>query len=184
MGLKAWRVIGAVVLALPLAALIAARMGALQGQPPADLGVQDGRLKPPSATPNSVSSQAGLYPGHPQQAYAAIEPFTVPGTPEQAVARLAMLLREQPRVRITGQAGTYLRAEAETPWLRFVDDLEFFAVPGPRPGVAVVHLRSASRLGRGDLGVNRARIENLRAALKAQEVPGAADNREAPLTGY
>lgn len=184
MGLTRWRVVGAVVVGVPLALLLAARLGALQGQAPADLGVTDGRLKPPSTTPNSVSSQAGLYPGHPQQAYASIEPLTLRGSPEQALDRLAVLLRAQPRFRITEQAGVYLRVEAETPWLRFVDDLEFLALPGPQPGTTVVHLRSASRLGRGDLGVNRARIENLRAALAAQENPGAADNREPPLTGY
>ena len=58
-----------------VAAALAVQSGALQGTAPGDLGVRDGRLKPPSNTPNSVSSQAALYPEHPQRTYAAIEPL-------------------------------------------------------------------------------------------------------------
>ena len=58
------------LLALALLVLLvwlAGRFGALRGQPPADLGVREGRLKPPARTPNSVSSQADLYPEHPMR---------------------------------------------------------------------------------------------------------------------
>jgi uncharacterized protein (DUF1499 family) len=44
----------------------------------------------------------------------------------------------------------------------FVDDVEFLADRAS----GVVHVRSASRLGRRDFGVNRARIEELRAILE------------------
>ena len=57
----------------------------------------------------------------------------------------------------------YLHVSFETRWLRFVDDAEFWF----DPAAGVVQLRSASRLGRRDFGVNRARIEALRAALAA-----------------
>ena len=50
-----------------------------------------------------------------------------------------------------------------SPW-KFVDDAEFWAdLPN-----GVVQVRSASRLGEGDFGVNRERIEALRAALAAR----------------
>ena len=49
-----------IVLGAVVVALVAAQMGLLSGQRPADIGVKDGRFKPPSGTRNSVSSQAAL----------------------------------------------------------------------------------------------------------------------------
>ena len=63
------------LLGLAALILIGARFGLFAGQPPGDLGVTDGRLKPPSPTRNSVSSQAALYPEHPQRDYAQIAPL-------------------------------------------------------------------------------------------------------------
>ena len=56
----------------------------------------------------------------------------------------------------------YLYAEFRTPILRFVDDVEFFF------DGKVIHVRSASRLGRRDFGVNRKRIEQLRSLIRAR----------------
>jgi uncharacterized protein (DUF1499 family) len=61
------------------------------------------------------------------------------------------------------QRPDYLYAQAQTRWLKFVDDLEFWA----NPNTSVIELRSASRLGREDFGVNRQRIEAIRAAYLA-----------------
>ena len=74
---------GMVVVALVVVALGAGQAGLLAGNPPADLGVTAGRLKAPSHTANSVSSQAGLWAGHPQQVMAAIAPLPLRGTPEE-----------------------------------------------------------------------------------------------------
>ena len=52
--------------------------------------------------------------------------------------------------------------------LRFVDDVEFWV----DPAAGVIQVRSSSRLGRKDLGVNRARVERIRAAW-AGAAPGA-----------
>ncbi|MCU0927485.1 MAG: hypothetical protein MUF44_16245, partial [Hydrogenophaga sp.] len=60
MALLKW--ISFVLLALVIVAVLAGQLGWLEGRMPADLGVRDGRLKPPSPTENSVSSQAGLHP--------------------------------------------------------------------------------------------------------------------------
>lgn len=68
-----------IVLAAIVLALVAAQVGLLSGQRPGDLGVKDGRLKPPSLTRNSVSSQAALMPDHPQRAYASIDPLPFKG---------------------------------------------------------------------------------------------------------
>jgi len=121
---------------------------------PGNLGVVDGRLAPPKRTPNCVSSQAD-----PEDAEHYIAPLAFRGdfsAIEKAVAgmRGATVLRRE---------GSYLYAECRTPLMRFVDDLELLY----DAGAGLVHARSASRLGRRDFGVNRKRVEELRARLSA-----------------
>ncbi|HMN92420.1 MAG TPA: DUF1499 domain-containing protein [Hydrogenophaga sp.] len=143
-----------------LLAVAAGQAGWLQGQVPDDLGVQQGRLKPPSGTRNSVSSQADLYPEHPQQAYAAIEAWPwLEDDRGRAMDRVAKVLATEPGVRVLQRQDDYMRAEAQTRWLGFVDDIEFWADPHAR----VIHVRSASRIGREDFGTNRQRVLALRA---------------------
>ena len=151
-----------IALAMVGLVLVAARLGAFSGRPPGDLGVRDGRLKPPSSTPNSVSSQADLYPDHPQRAYALIEPFPLEGAPAAAMSAWAARIAAQPGARIVEQRDDYLRAEFTTAWMRYVDDVELWA----DPAAGVIHVRSASRLGHGDLGLNRRRVEALRAGAR------------------
>lgn len=156
------RVLGLIALSgVALAALLvlAGQLGFLQGQPPGDIGVHAGRLKPPSDTPNSVSSQAELYPKHPQRAYASIAPFTVTGAGEKSMEKLAAILTNTPRCILVTQQPDYLYAQCSTALLRFTDDVEFWL----DRDAGVIQVRSASRLGRGDLGVNRARVEKIRA---------------------
>jgi uncharacterized protein (DUF1499 family) len=145
---------------LPAIVLLAGQAGWLRGQPPLPLGVTDGRLAPPAPTPNSVSSQTQLYPGHQQARYAAMEPIALANheTGTAALARLDKLLQATPGVTVVERQPHYLRAEAQTRWLKFVDDVELL-VDEP---AGVIHLRSSSRLGRKDFGVNRARLEALR----------------------
>lgn len=150
--------------ALLVAGVLAVQSVAFTGKPPVDLGVQDGRLKAPSLTRNSVSSQLALHPGHPQRAYADITPLPLKaGGASVSMQALAHALTATPGVVIVQQEADYLRAEASTRWLRFVDDLEFWVDPAE----GVIHLRSASRLGRDDLGTNRERMERIRAAYAA-----------------
>lgn len=166
-GLRWWAILPAVLLLLPLLLLVAGQAGLLRGTPPSDLGVRDGRLKAPSMTRNSVSSQAVLWPGHPQAAYAQIAPLALRGDGQATMARLAALLAapmaDAPGVTLVETRADYLRAEFRTRWLGFVDDVEFWH----DPAAGVIQLRSASRLGREDFGANRARIEALRARLAA-----------------
>jgi uncharacterized protein (DUF1499 family) len=162
---SAMKVLGfTVVLLVVIAAslVLAGQLGLLQGQAPADLGVKDGRLKPPSDTPNSVSSQAELYPGHPQRTYASMAPLAFTGKGEQAMDKLARILQGTPRCLLVTQQPDYLYAQCSTALLRFTDDVEFWL---DRPA-GVIQLRSASRLGRGDLGVNRTRVEKIRAQFQ------------------
>lgn len=142
--------------------LAAAQFDAFSGREPEDLGVHQGRLKAPSLTPNSVSSQAKLYPEHPQRVYAAIEPLALlPGhSGAESLLQLNKILAEQPGVKVTHMDADYLRAQARTRWMGFVDDLEFWFNPQPQ----VIEVRSASRLGRKDFGMNRERVERIRNA--------------------
>jgi uncharacterized protein (DUF1499 family) len=158
------KIIHYAVLGLVAIVLIGARIGLFAGQPPNDLGVTDGRLKAPANSRNSVSSQAMLYPAHPQLDYARIAPLEfLDGNATASMQALAGVLSTMPGIRLVRQQPDYLYAEARTPWLRFVDDLEFWA----NPVRGVIEVRSASRLGREDFGVNRQRVESIRAAYLA-----------------
>lgn len=162
MALLKWIVFALLVLAV--AAVVAGQLGMLGGRAPDDLGVKDGRLKPPSDTENSVSSQAALHPDHPMRAYAEIAPLPLQGDGPATMARLKTLLRAMPGVEIVQDPGDgYLYAQCTSRWMKFVDDLELWFDPANK----VVHVRSASRVGRKDFGVNRQRVEKLRAGLAA-----------------
>jgi uncharacterized protein (DUF1499 family) len=151
--------IGLAVVAL----LLAARFGAFSGRAPSDLGVREGRLKAPSRTPNSVTSQADLWPDAPLRDDARIAPLPLAGDAKAAIARIAAVVEALPGTRIVERRDDYLYAQFTTPMMRFVDDVEFWA----DPAAGVVQVRSASRVGRKDFGVNRARIEAIRARLAA-----------------
>ena len=162
--IKLFTALIALIAVLVLGLLVAGQLGALQGQAPTDLGVTAGRLKAPAATPNSVSSQAGLHAGHPMAEAAMIAPLALRGGDAAAtMARLRSVIAATPGAQLLTQQGDYLYARFTTRWLGFVDDAEFWA----DPAAGVIQVRSASRIGRKDLGVNRARIEALRAALAA-----------------
>ncbi|HET9820541.1 MAG TPA: DUF1499 domain-containing protein [Burkholderiaceae bacterium] len=155
------------VIVIAVAVLVAARLDAFAGRMPGDLGVRDGRLKAPSRRPNSVSSQADLWPDAPQRDFARIAPLPMHGDARATIARIARIVEDLPGARIVEQRDDYLYAQFRSSLLRFVDDVEFWV----DPAAGVVHVRSASRIGHGDLGVNRARIENLRERMLRDQRP-------------
>ena len=85
-----------------------------------------------------------------------VEPFVLRGTPDESIATLAEIVRRQPRTRVVEQTTDRLRVEFRSFVFRFVDDVEF-AAAGDR-----IEVLSASRVGYGDLGVNRRRVKSLR----------------------
>jgi uncharacterized protein (DUF1499 family) len=149
------------VAALAVTVVVLGQMGLFRGKAPDNLGVRDGRLKRPSYTPNSVSSQAELFTDHPMREAARIAPLPAAPDPAAAMERLYHVVEAMPGARVVEQREDYLRVEFETRVLRFVDDAEFWVDPAAR----AIQLRSASRVGGKDYGVNRARIETIRAAL-------------------
>ncbi len=155
-----WSVI--IIALVIIAGLLAGQLGLLKGTPPADLGVHDGKLKPPSKTPNNVSSQASLYPDHPQRDYADIAPFAVSGQLDVAMDRIARIVEDMEGAKIVAREPGYLYVQFTTRLMKYVDDAEFWFDPVAR----VIHVRSASRLGSSDLGVNRKRIEFIRQQLQ------------------
>ena len=161
MAILHWTLGGLVGLAVIVVA--AGQLGAFGGRQPADLGVRDGRLKPPSKTPNSVSSQSSLWTGHPQRMAAQIAPLSLRDSGPATIDRIAEVVGTMPGAQIVERREDYLYVQFTTRWLGFVDDCEFWFDPAAN----VVQVRSASRLGRKDLGVNRQRVEAIRAALAA-----------------
>ena len=121
------------------------------GAPPQDLGVREGRLAPCPSSPNCVSSQED---GEEHR----VAPLPYIGTAEEAMKKLKAIVHSLPRTSIVTETPAYLHAEFTSFLFRFVDDAEFFADDSAK----VIHVRSASRLGYSDLGVNRKRIELIR----------------------
>ncbi|MBK7675470.1 MAG: DUF1499 domain-containing protein [Candidatus Accumulibacter sp.] len=159
--MRIFKWIGASVALFAALVLFAGQLGLFQGTQPDDLGVRDGRLKPPSKTANSVSSQARLWPDHPQRETAWIAPLALRGDGPATMTRLKALLQAQPGVSIVESRADYLYAQYTTRLMKFVDDAEFWFDPAH----GVIQVRSSSRVGRHDFGVNRQRIEALRERL-------------------
>lgn len=151
------------IIVLAVALLLAGRLGLLQGHPPDNLGVHDGKLAAPSKTDNSVSSQADLWPGNPMHEQAQIAPLALKGSGEATVERIKSIVERMSGAKVVESRDDYLQVQFTSRVMKFVDDAEFWFDPVHQ----VIQVRSASRIGRKDLGVNRARIEAIRARLQA-----------------
>jgi uncharacterized protein (DUF1499 family) len=119
------------------------------GTRPNNLGVKDGKLAACPGSPNCVNSQS-------QNSEFKIAPL-----PAMAIADLRKVIEGMERTTIVEQTDNYLYAEFKSKLMGYVDDVEFYLDPNEN----VIHVRSASRLGKSDLGVNRTRIEEIRAKL-------------------
>ena len=132
----------------------------LAGRRPKNLGATSGRLAPPKRSPNCVSSQAD-----PADAEHFIAPIAFAGSAEQAMSAAKKAIASMERSRVVREGPGYLHAEFSSKLLGYVDDLELLH----DRAAGVLHVRSASRLGRRDFGVNRRRVEQLRARLTPPE---------------
>ena len=124
------------------------------GTRPSNLGVKDNRLSPCPSSPNCVSSQS-------DEEKHKIDPIRFTFTPAWDMGRLKMIIRGMERATVIQETPDYLHVEFRT-LLGFVDDAEFFLDASQK----VIHLRSASRVGYWDLGVNRKRMEAIRAKFE------------------
>ncbi len=122
-------------------------------QPAAKPGLVDGKLRPSPGTPNCVSSECGS-PGE------RVDPLAFSGSPDAAWNTLRQVVSEMGGT-VREDSGGYIWSTFTVPVAGFTDDVEFRLDAAAR----VIHVRSASRLGFSDLGVNRMRVEQLRAAF-------------------
>jgi uncharacterized protein (DUF1499 family) len=111
-------------------------------------------LEPCPSSPNCVSTQAPDM-GH------AIAPFRYRKSRAEAKEALKEVIRSLPRTKLIEEDESYLHYEFTSLLLRFVDDVEFLFDDETK----TIHFRSASRTGYGDLGVNRTRMEQVRALV-------------------
>ena len=136
---------------LSLSIAVCICMAGCSGVRPTELGVKNGRLAPCPSSPNCVSSQS-KDPEH------AVEPLSYTKSALRAMTDLKKVILGMKRSKIVEERDSYLRAEFTSALWRFVDDVEFYFDEGTQ----VIHVRSASRLGKSDFGVNRKRVEEIR----------------------
>jgi uncharacterized protein (DUF1499 family) len=127
------------------------------GATPDNLGVENGRLAPCPSSPNCVSTQAED-PEH------RIEPLAYTGRVEEAQAQILAILQSMERITVVQNEPGYIHAEARSRIFRFVDDVEFSFDETAQ----LIHFRSAARLGHGDGGVNRSRMQGIADAFLEQ----------------
>lgn len=131
------------------------------GTRPADIGVDGGRLAVCPSSPNCVSSDAEPGPHH-------VEPLSFQGGADAAWTAAQGVVQQLPRTRVVSLEPGYLHAECRSALMGFVDDLELHL----RAGEGTIAVRSASRLGWSDMGVNRQRVDTLRREFRrAQQAP-------------
>ena len=117
-------------------------------------GLQNGRLSPCPDTPNCVCSEC-------KQEQAYVLPLSCEGDPNASWAQAQMAVLDLGG-KIAKVENGYLAATFETPLFRFVDDVEMRLDKAS----GVIHIRSASRVGRSDLGANRERVEAIRSRYR------------------
>ena len=116
-------------------------------------------LAPCPDSPNCVSSQS---PESDHEHY--IAPFRFRGDSADAWQRMKAALLAEERVTIVEEREDYLHSEIRSLIFRFVDDVEFSL----DVDAGLIHVRSASRVGYSDFGVNRKRVEHIRTAFDSQ----------------
>lgn len=139
---------------------VAVLITACGGQAPETLGLlRDGTLPPCPDTPNCVHT--GMR--HPE----GTEPvfLRTESALGEIMSELRRVVEAMPRTTVVTATDNYLHAQARSRLFRFVDDLELLVADDRE-----LIVRSASRLGRSDLGVNGRRLLRLREALGEVEL--------------
>ncbi len=117
----------------------------------AGLGITDGRLSHCPKSPNCVSSHSGDRAHY-------IEPLRFTGSLDKAKDVLVSIIESEKHAKLITITDNYLHAEFTSLIFRFVDDVEFYFDDSTK----TIHVRSASRVGYSDFGVNRKRVEKIR----------------------
>ena len=80
---------------------------------------------------------------------------------EQPFEEIKLLIENTPRTEIVEINGDYIHAEVTSKWMKYVDDLEVSFLPESN----ILLIRSESRVGESDLGVNQKRIDLLKSKM-------------------
>ncbi len=113
-------------------------------------------LKDCPKSPNCVSTQT-------DQSDKKMEPIAFQGDTSRAVQAIKSVIQALPQAELVNESRDELHFTFKSKWLRFVDDVNFLIDPSQ----GLIHFRSASRTGYGDLGVNRKRMEDLTGKISA-----------------
>lgn len=111
----------------------------------------DHKLKDCPSSPNCVSSQTDSSNHY-------VSPISYNGSSQHALSTLVNILKKMKRTKIVEEEGDYIHAECKSQIFRFTDDLEFLFDKEKK----IIEVRSGSRMGYSDFGVNRKRIEKIR----------------------
>ncbi|NET49184.1 MAG: DUF1499 domain-containing protein [Merismopedia sp. SIO2A8] len=140
----------------PFIATLPGLNGVFTSTPPSEIGIHDHHLAACPASPNCVVSE-----GQSDDPDHYIEPIVYEGDRNTAREVLLKVLTVVPRTQVIEQTDGYIRIESTSRLLGFVDDGEFY-LPEDE---SLIYIRSSSRLGESDLGVNRRRLEQIRLAM-------------------
>ncbi|WP_413161860.1 DUF1499 domain-containing protein [Capilliphycus salinus ALCB114379] len=133
-----------------------ASLFSFSGTRPNNIGVHEGLLANCPDSPNCVSSQS-------TDVVHSIDPFTYETSATEAFEKLKTIINSMDNAKIIREDEDYLYAEFTSAIMGFVDDVEFYLDEAD----PIIHVRSASRLGESDLGVNRKRVETIRSIFES-----------------
>ena len=136
------------------AASLASVVAGCAGSVPTTLGPSEAGLAPCPASPNCVSTASG-------DERHAVDAFVLARPVPEVWEAVELAVASLPGSVVVTSATGYLHAECTSSLMRYVDDLEVWAPPDARQ----LQVRSASRVGYSDMGVNRKRVEELRRQL-------------------
>ncbi|NIA14397.1 MAG: DUF1499 domain-containing protein [Nitrospiraceae bacterium] len=147
-----------IILGLVLVVVLALIVLSVMSRRAPGIGLIEGRLRPAPGTPNCVCSEEAA--GSP----AFVVPLSFEGAPEAVWEDLKRAVGDIGG-RLEGEGHDYVWATFRTPIFRFVDDLELRMDREE----GLIHVRSASRVGKADFGCNRKRVEKLRARFEQEQ---------------
>jgi uncharacterized protein (DUF1499 family) len=146
------------IIAASLMTLLILMMAVKNARTPQGLGVNEGQLAALPGTPNAVSSQTG-------DTEKRVDPFPFKGDIKETKRMIKQALQDYGNIEIEAETDSYIHAVSTTRKMKYHDDLEFYFDEKDQ----VVHFRSASRVGKSDLGLNSDRYNHLMESYKQQQ---------------
>jgi uncharacterized protein (DUF1499 family) len=119
---------------------------------PKELGVKDGKLEPCPNSPNCISTQAD---SNDKEHF--MIPLSYTTSRDEAKQKIIDIIKNLPRTKIITEKEDYIHSTFTSRLMHYVDDVEFYFDDKAK----LIHFRSASRVGYSDMGVNKARMEEI-----------------------